>query len=159
MAAFAGIRFIFKLFFSCSEHYMTYSTVLSSLGGGVLIGLAAAILLYFNHRIAGISGIVAGLLQPWQLDSAWRLSFVIGLMVSTSLWFLMGGIISIKLDASYGVLVLSGLLVGYGTRLGNGCTSGHGICGLARLSARSVVATTCFMLTAALTVYLVQHVL
>ena len=138
---------------------MTYLTVLSSLGGGVLIGLAAAILLYFNHRVAGISGIVAGLLQQWQTDSVWRLAFLIGLVVSASLWFLMGGAIPIQLDASYGILALSGLLVGYGTRLGNGCTSGHGICGLARLSPRSMVATLCFMLTAALTVYVVRHVL
>ena len=138
---------------------MTYLTVLSSLGGGVLIGLAAAILLYFNDRVAGISGIVAGLLPQWQTDSVWRLAFLIGLMVSASLWFLMDGSIPIQLDASYGILALSGLLVGYGTLLGSGCTSGHGICGLARLSKRSMVATLCFMLTAALTVYVVRHVL
>ena len=138
---------------------MTYLTVLSSLGGGALIGLAAAILLYFNDVAAGISGIVAGLLQKWQTDSVWRLAFLIGLMVSASLWYLMGGAIPMQLDASYGILALSGLLVGYGTRLGNGCTSGHGICGLARLSTRSMVATLCFMLTAALTVYVVRHVL
>ena len=107
---------------------MTYLTVLSSLGGGVLIGLAAAILLYFNHRVAGISGIVGGLFQSWQSDSAWRLAFLIGLIMSSSLWYLMGGVIHIQLDASYGLLAISGLLVGYGTRLGNGCTSGHGIC-------------------------------
>ena len=116
-------------------------------------------LLYFNHRVAGISGIVAGLLPQWQTDSVWRLAFLIGLMVSASLWFLMDGSIPIQLDASYGILALSGLLVGYGTLLGSGCTSGHGICGLARLSKRSMVATLCFMLTAALTVYVVRHVL
>ena len=138
---------------------MTYLTVLSSLGGGVLIGLAAAILLYFNHRVAGISGIVGGLFQSWQSDSAWRLAFLIGLIMSSSLWYFMGGVIHIQLDASYGLLAISGLLVGYGTRLGNGCTSGHGICGLARLSRRSMVATSCFMIAAALTVYWVRHVI
>ncbi len=138
---------------------MTYSTLLSSLSGGALIGLAAAILQYFNYQIAGISGVVAGLLKPWQVDSAWRLAFLIGLMISALLWVLMGGNIPIELNNTYGVLALSGLLVGYGTRLGNGCTSGHGICGLARLSPRSLVATACFMLTAGLTVYGVQHVL
>lgn len=138
---------------------MTYLTVLSSLCGGVLIGLAATILLYFNHRVAGISGIVAGLFKPWQCDSLWRLAFLIGLIMSASLWYLMGGFIHIKLDASYSLLAISGLLVGYGTRLGNGCTSGHGICGLARLSPRSMVATACFMITAGITVYWVRHVI
>ena len=80
-------------------------------------------------------------------------------MVSASLWLLFGGTIPIQLDASLGVLAISGVLVGYGTQLGNGCTSGHGICGLARLSMRSMVATACFMITAALTVYGVHHVL
>ncbi len=152
IAACAGIRFN-------SFKYMTYSTVLFSLAGGALIGLSAALLLYFNNRVAGISGIVAGLIKPWQSDSAWRLAFLIGLIVSASLWFLFGGTIQIQFDTSLGVLAISGLLVGYGTQLGGGCTSGHGICGLARLSKRSMVATACFMITAGITVYGVHHVL
>jgi uncharacterized protein len=152
MAAFAGIRFN-------SFKYMNYSTVLLSLAGGALIGLAAALLLYFNNRVAGISGIAAGVIKPWQSDSAWRLAFLIGLILSASVWFLFGGIMPIQLDSTVEVLALSGLLVGYGTQLGNGCTSGHGICGLARLSTRSMVATACFMITAGLTVYGVHHVL
>lgn len=159
ITAIAGIRFIIFVTFKFFIPYMTYLTVLSSLGGGVLIGLAATILLYFNHRVAGISGIVAGLFQSWQADSTWRLAFLIGLIMSSLLWYLMGGSISIQLDSPNSLLVLSGLMVGYGTRLGNGCTSGHGICGLARLSPRSMIATACFMITAGITVYWVRHVI
>ena len=136
---------------------MTYLSVLSALGGGVLIGLAAVLLLFFNNRTAGISGIAAGILPPWQPDTAWRLWFLAGLVLSASLWRLLGGNVHIQIDASLIVLIIAGLLVGYGTRLGGGCTSGHGICGNTRLSVRSIVATLLFMTTAGITVFLVRH--
>jgi uncharacterized membrane protein YedE/YeeE len=137
---------------------MTYLTALSALGGGVLIGMAAALLLFFNNRIAGISGIAAGILPPWQKETGWRLWFLIGLVVSAPLWKLFGGHVYIQLDTPLIVLAIAGLLVGYGTQLGGGCTSGHGICGNARFSVRSIVATLVFMTTAGITVFLVRHV-
>jgi uncharacterized membrane protein YedE/YeeE len=138
---------------------MTLITVLSALSGGVLIGLAAAILLFFNNRVAGISGIAAGILPPWHDETGWRLWFLIGLVFSGALWRLFVGSIEVQIDTPLVVLGISGLLVGYGTRLGGGCTSGHGICGIARLSGRSIVATLVFMSTAGITVFLVRHVL
>lgn len=137
---------------------MTYITVLSAFGGGILIGLAAAVLLFFNNRVAGISGIAAGILPPWQDETGWRLWFLIGLVFSAGLWRLFGGSIEVQIDTPLVVLGISGLLVGYSTRLGGGCTSGHGICGIARLSGRSIVATLVFMSTASITVFLVRHV-
>ena len=136
---------------------MTYLTVLTALGGGALIGLAAALLQFFNNRTAGISGIAAGILPPWQQDTVWRLWFLAGLVLSAPLWKLLGGSVTIQIDAPLTVLAGAGLLVGYGTRLGGGCTSGHGICGNVRLSVRSIVATLLFMTTAGITVFLVRH--
>jgi len=136
---------------------MTYLTVLSALGGGALIGLAAAWLLFFHNRTAGISGIAAGILPPWQQDVGWRLWFLAGLVFSAPLWKLLGGSVPIQIDTPLIVLAIAGLLVGYGTRLGGGCTSGHGICGNARLSTRSIVATLLFMTTAGITVFIVRH--
>jgi uncharacterized protein len=136
---------------------MTYLTVLSALGGGVLIGLATALLLFTNNRTAGISGIAAGILPPLQQDTGWRLWFLAGLVLSAPLWTLLGGSVHIQIDSPLIVLAIAGLLVGYGTRLGGGCTSGHGICGIARLSVRSLVATLLFMSTAGITVFLVRH--
>ncbi len=136
---------------------MTYLTILSALGGGVLIGLASALLLFFNNRTAGISGIAAGILPPLQQDAGWQLWFLAGLVLSAPLWKLLGGSVHIQIDSPLIVLAFAGLLVGYGTRLGGGCTSGHGICGNARLSVRSIVATLLFMATAGITVFLVRH--
>jgi uncharacterized protein len=136
---------------------MTYLTLLSALGGGSLIGLAAALLLFFNNRTAGISGIAAGILPPWKQDISWRLWFLAGLVLSAPLWTLLGGRVHSQIDAPLTVLAIAGLLVGYGTRLGGGCTSGHGICGNARLSVRSLVATLTFMTTAGITVFLMRH--
>jgi uncharacterized membrane protein YedE/YeeE len=136
---------------------MTYLTVLSALGGGALIGLAAALLLFFNNRTAGISGIAAGILPPWQQDLGWRLWFLSGLILSGPIWILLGGRVHIQIDTPLAVLAIAGLLVGYGTRLGGGCTSGHGICGNARLSIRSILATLLFMITAGITVFIVRH--
>ena len=138
---------------------MTYLTVLYALSGGVLIGLAAALSLFFNNRTAGISGIAAGILPPWQQETGWRLWFLIGLVVGVPVWKLFGGHVYLQLDTPLIVLAIAGLLVGYGTQLGGGCTSGHGICGNARLSVRSIVATLVFMTTAGITVFLVRHVL
>jgi uncharacterized membrane protein YedE/YeeE len=130
-----------------------------SLLGGVLIGFAAAALLLLNGRILGVSGIVGGLLSPRGGDTSWRLWFVAGLLVPPLLLNLSGTTDRPGFPDSLWVIALAGLLVGFGSRMGSGCTSGHGICGMARLSARSIVATLCFMLTGFLTVYLVRHVL
>jgi len=138
---------------------MNSLTILSALAGGALIGLSAALLLFTHKHTAGISGIAAGLLPPWQLGSSWRGWFLAGLLASAPLYRLSGTDIALELDASPIWLALAGLLVGYGTRLGGGCTSGHGVCGIARLSLRSIVATLTFMLTGGLTVFIVRHLL
>jgi uncharacterized membrane protein YedE/YeeE len=131
----------------------------SSLAGGVLIGLAAALLLFFNGRIAGISGILGGLLQPVSPRTGWRVAFVIGLVVAPLAWGLFAALPVVRIDAGNVTLIVAGLLVGLGTRTGSGCTSGHGVCGLARLSPRSMVATAAFMLAGFACVYVVRHVL
>lgn len=133
---------------------------LSGLIGGLLIGLAAALLLLLNGRISGISGIVGGLLVPRNTDAGWRLVFVAGLLLGALVYMLAtGGAIPVRMQASVPVLVAAGLLVGFGTRLGSGCTSGHGLCGVARLSKRSIVATSVFFGVAMLTVFLTRHAL
>jgi len=138
---------------------MDFLTLISSLAGGVLIGLSAALLLCTHKRTAGISGIAAGVLPPWTKHHGWRLAFLLGLVLSAPLYRLVAGPIPLTLAAPLPVLAVAGLLVGYGTRLGGGCTSGHGVCGIARLSPRSLVATLVFMLTAGLTVFIARHVL
>lgn len=132
----------------------------SALAGGVLIGLAAALLVFFNGRIAGISGIVGGLLA-WseKSDRGWRLAFVAGLVLAPLLWLAFASLPAIQIDADYPLLVLAGVLVGVSTRYGAGCTSGHGVCGLSRLSPRSLVATVAFMSTGFVTVFLIRHVI
>lgn len=136
-----------------------------SLAGGQLIGLAAAWLLLVNGRIAGISGIVGRLLQPKAAEISWRLAFLAGLLLAPALVMLVAPSLapapnlSVATGAGWGVLVLAGLLVGFGTRLGNGCTSGHGICGLAHLSRRSLAAVLTFMASGAATVFISRHVL
>ena len=134
-------------------------TPYSALAGGILIGAAVSLLLLLNGRIAGISGIAAAVLPPWREPVGWRLCFLAGLIIAPSLYKLLGGQINVQINNSLPVLAVAGLLVGYGTSLGRGCTSGHGICGLARLSVRSAVATVTFMLTAAITVYIVRHLI
>jgi uncharacterized membrane protein YedE/YeeE len=132
---------------------------LVALSGGLLIGLAAALLLYVNGRIAGISGILGGTLKPQANDFAWRASFMAGL-VATGL--VMARVWPAQLDLSalpaLPGLAIAGLLVGFGTRLGNGCTSGHGVCGIARGSRRSMLATVTFMAAGVVTVFIVRHV-
>lgn len=135
-------------------------TPVSALIGGVMIGLAAVMLLLANGRIAGVSGILGGLLTRQPGEIGWRLAFVLGLVAGPLLYAgLAGGPPTITVTSSTALLVAGGLLVGYGTRLGSGCTSGHGVCGLARLSPRSLVATGLFLAAAIATVFVTRHVI
>ena len=129
----------------------------SALAGGALIGVAAAMFLLLNGRVAGISGIVGGLLKPVGGDVGWRIAFVIGLMVAPLVYGLFAAVPHLQIDASPVALVVAGLLVGVGTRYGSGCTSGHGVCGLSRLSTRSLVATLSFMGAGFATVFVIRH--
>jgi len=129
----------------------------ASLAGGVMIGLAAAAFILFNGRIAGISGIIGPLMKPQRGDRDWRLLFLIGMVGAPLLWLVFRPLPDIRIDASYPLLVAAGLIVGISTRYGAGCTSGHGVCGISRLSPRSIVATASFMATGFLTVYVVRH--
>ena len=129
----------------------------SSLAGGVLIGLATAIFALLNGRIAGISGVIGGLLKPAKGDVAWRAAFVLGLVGAPLVYMLFTVLPTLQIDAGYGALGVAGLLVGVGTRYGSGCTSGHGVCGLSRLSPRSLVATATFMGAGFLTVFVIRH--
>ena len=128
----------------------------SSLAGGILIGVAAAMLLLLNGRIAGVSGIVGGLLAPQRGDLAWRVAFVLGLLIAPAAFTLFGKAPLPRIDAGWGALIVAGLLVGVGTSYASGCTSGHGVCGLSRLSPRSLVATLAFMAAGMLTVFLAR---
>ena len=130
-----------------------------ALAGGVMIGVAAVLFAAVVGRIAGISSIVGGLLRPMRGEIAWRIAFLAGLVGAPLLYRLAGGHWPVELDASGAILVAGGLLVGWGTRLGSGCTSGHGVCGLARRSPRSLAATLTFMATGCATVLLVRHLL
>jgi uncharacterized membrane protein YedE/YeeE len=139
---------------------MTNFTPVSALIGGVLIGLSASAMLLFNGKVAGISGIFSGILRPVKADTLWRALFIGGLLVGG---LILRGFLPNSFDfgtiRSLGALTVAGLLVGFGTRLGNGCTSGHGVCGVARLSVRSIAATATFMATGTAVVYLVNHLL
>ena len=130
----------------------------TALAGGVMIGIAAGMFVLLNGRIAGISGIVGGLLNPSRGDVAWRAAFVIGLVAAPQLYRLFFAVPPLRIDAGYGELVLAGLLVGIGTRYGSGCTSGHGVCGISRLSVRSLAATAAFMSAGFATVFVLRHV-
>jgi hypothetical protein len=138
---------------------LTHFTPWPSLGGGILIGLAAAMFLLLNGRIAGISGIVGGLLSPARGDVGWRVAFVTGLALAPALYAVFTRFPQPTIDAGYPLLLLAGLLVGAGTRYGSGCTSGHGVCGLSRLSPRSLAATLAFMAAGFATVFAAHHVL
>jgi uncharacterized membrane protein YedE/YeeE len=134
-------------------------TPASALTGGVVIGAAATLLMWLNGRIAGISGILGGLLPPGS-DALWRLAFVVGLVCGGLVYAAAGGDLeAIEIESSHAVLVCAGLLVGYGTRLGSGCTSGHGVCGIGRLAPRGIVSTAIYMAVAAVTVYVTHHVI
>ena len=133
----------------------------SSLAGGVLLGLASALFILLNGRILGISGILGGLLLPKRGDRLWRLSFLAGLLAAP--WVVqalapVGWLDAPRIDASTGLVVVSGVLVGWGTRYGSGCTSGHGVCGLSRLSPRSLAATGLFMAAGFATVFVLKHI-
>lgn len=133
-------------------------TPLSGFLGGALIGLAAVLLLVANGRIAGVSGIAAGLFARITPDTLWRAAFIGGLPLGALLyWLIRGAPPDLTIDASLPVALAAGLLVGFGTRLGSGCTSGHGVCGIARFSKRSVVATIVFMAAGIATVFVVRH--
>ncbi len=134
-------------------------TPISGLVGGLLLGSATALLLWLNGRLAGISGIVGGIVNPKSGDAGWRVVFVAGILLGTFVSTLMAGGGLVQVETSLPVLVGAGLLVGFGTRLGSGCTSGHGLCGLSRLSRRSVAATLVFFGVAMFTVFLVRHAL
>ena len=129
----------------------------TALAGGMLIGLAAALLILFNGRIAGISGILGGLLRPRSGDLGWRIAFLAGLVGTPLLYPMWQALPPVQIDAGTPVLLVAGLLVGVGVRYGAGCTSGHGVCGLSRLSPRSLAATCAFMAAGFLTVYLLRH--
>lgn len=131
----------------------------TALAGGLLIGLATALFLLLNGRIAGISGILGGLLSPSRGDIVWRLAFMAGLIGAPLAWLMVADLPPIEINAGYPSLIIAGLLVGLGTRYGSGCTSGHGVCGLSRLSLRSLVATLSFMAAGFITVYIIRHLL
>ena len=131
----------------------------SALAGGVLIGLAAAMFALLNGRIAGISGVIGGLLKPARGDVAWRGAFILGLIGAPLVYMLFAALPTLQIEAGYGALTMAGLLVGIGTRYGSGCTSGHGVCGLSRLSPRSLAATAAFMGAGFVTVFVIRHVL
>ena len=134
----------------------------ASLAGGMLIGAAAALMVLLLGRILGISGIVGGLLQAATWKSAsqwgWRLAFVLGLLAAPLVWQCFAPLPAVTMPHNPWLIVAAGLLVGFGTRLGSGCTSGHGVCGLSRLSLRSLAATLVFMATGAITVFVMRHV-
>jgi uncharacterized membrane protein YedE/YeeE len=138
---------------------MANFTPISAAIGGALIGLAAVLLMLFTGRIAGIAGITGGLISPRTDDRAWRLAFIAGLIAAPLAAALLGHAVAMpKMPGSFVTIAVAGLLVGFGTRLGNGCTSGHGICGIARLSPRSIAATVVFMAAAIIVVALTRHV-
>jgi uncharacterized membrane protein YedE/YeeE len=136
----------------------THFTPWPALAGGLLIGAAAAVFALLSGRIAGISGIVGGLLRPAPGDVAWRIAFVTGLVAAPLAYALFAPLPAVRIDAGAGTLAAAGLLVGLGTRYGAGCTSGHGVCGLARLSPRSLAATVAFMAAGFATVFALRHV-
>lgn len=137
------------------ENFTPYSALI----GGLLIGLSAAILMFFNGRVAGISGILAGISIPKREDGLWRFFFMIGLILGPVFFKLFDlELPAIELSGEWMMWFGAGLLVGYGTQMGSGCTSGHGVCGLARLSLRSLAATLTFMFVAGLIVFLMRHV-
>lgn len=132
----------------------------ASLLGGIILGLASAIFILFNGRILGISGILGGLLTLKPSEAGWRVAFMLGMLAApaTLSWVVPPDLLSApRIDASYALVVIAGLLVGFGTRLGSGCTSGHGVCGLSRLSPRSLVATGSFMAAGFAMVYVMRH--
>ncbi len=139
--------------------YWNNFTPWTALAGGALIGISAALFILLNGRIAGITGIIGGLFKPAKGDVVWRIAFTLGLIIAPIVWLLFDKLPEITIDADYGLLIAAGLIVGFGARLGSGCTSGHGVCGISRLSPRSIIATLAFMGTGFLTVFVARHLL
>jgi len=137
----------------------SHFTPWASLAGGVLLGLASALFILVNGRILGVSGILGGVLHAVRRDIGWRLAFLLGLLTAPTLYLLFATPAAPRIDAGWTALVIAGLLVGVGTRYAGGCTSGHGVCGLSRLSPRSLVATLLFMGAGFVTVFLARHAL
>jgi uncharacterized protein len=133
-------------------------TLIASLLGGLLIGIAAALLILFNGKIAGISGILGGLISANRDDRFWRIAFLIGLIIAPTVWQMFYPLPTIQISSNTPLVIIAGLLVGIGTRIGSGCTSGHGVCGISRFSTRSIIATLMFMAVGFMTVFLVRHV-
>ena len=138
---------------------MTDFTPIQSLIGGMMIGLSAVFLMALHGRVAGMTGILTGIIPPAAPDWPWRTAFLAGAIVAPVIYLAAGGAIPFEVPVSTAALVIGGLLVGIGVHFGNGCPSGHGICGLARLSPRSLAAVLTFMLTAFVTVFVVRHVI
>ena len=139
---------------------MTEFTPYSALAGGALIGLAAVLLMLMNGRIAGVSGILGGMMRFDKGEFGWRAAFILGLILTPIIYMrVTNSMIPLTPPEPIGAVILAGLLVGVGSQMGNGCVSGHGICGTARLSIRSIVATITFMLAGFITVYVVRHVI
>lgn len=138
---------------------MTDFTPIQSLVGGGLIGLSAVLLMALHGRVAGMTGILTGVIPPVAPDWPWRAAFLVGAIVAPVIYFAAGGVIPFEVPVSTGALIFGGLLVGIGVHFGNGCPSGHGVCGLARFSPRSLAAVLTFMLTAFITVFVVRHVI
>ena len=138
---------------------MTHFTPFSAVLGGVLIGISASVLMLAEGRIAGISGILGELLALQRGAMAWPIAFIVGLVAAPLAYGALGGPLPLEITHSAVMLVCAGFLVGFGTRMGSGCTSGHGVCGMARLSPRSIVATLVFVATGAATVFVVRHIL
>lgn len=134
-------------------------TPFASLMGGLMIGLAATLLMALHGRIAGMTGILAGILPPFEANWTWRAAFLAGAILAPAIFLGLGGTIPFAVPVSLGALVVGGLLVGIGVTIGGGCTSGHGICGMARLSVRSIAATLTFMIATFATVYVLRHVM
>lgn len=130
-----------------------------ALAGGVLIGAAASLFVLLNGRIAGISGLLASLVEPGAEGRSEKLLFLLGILFAPLLWMLFGNLPAMEFQSGWVGLLVAGLLVGVGTRYGSGCTSGHGVCGISRLSPRSIVATLTFMAAGFATVYVLRHLL
>jgi uncharacterized membrane protein YedE/YeeE len=130
-----------------------------SLAGGLLLGVAVAAFLLLNGRVLGVSGILGGLLRPAAGDTLWRVLFLAGMLLGPWVVMSVAPMAAPRIDAGWGVIIVAGLLVGWGTSMGSGCTSGHGVCGISRLSPRSLVATIVFMLTGMAVVFAVRHLL
>lgn len=131
----------------------------TSLAGGVLLGLASVKLMLLNGRVLGVSGILGHLIRPGMSERGWRLAFIAGLLVAPTVMALVRAPVPVRIEVGWPMVIVAGLLVGWGTMRGSGCTSGHGVCGLSRLSLRSLAATLCFMATGFATVFVLRHLL